>query len=229
MKTGTFIILLIQFILFLPKAIAQDAEEITEKKAGNLFSFGIQPTMFRLNYYDPYFFNNPKFKPGIDFTFHYGRACLSSWYVKSGIDIVYAPGKYITEIGQTGKYINETFIRIPFVLVKKFTIDCNDCFMSPSVFVEFGGYYSTSAYQSTYIQDPPTGLSTLEKRLFFDYQKAGACAALGISFLSNNFGRHVLGIRIYSDQWISASDKPGFFQPSYTSTTLFYNLANFNW
>jgi hypothetical protein len=213
------------FLLASCVAFSQD-EKI--KKSDNLLMIGMQPTLFRLNYFDPEFFNNPELKPGIDFTFHYGKTFLNSWVAKTGGDITLNSGKYILGTFNDKKYINESFLRIPFGLVKKFPVDCNDCFMSPSVFVEAGGYLSFSLYQSTYIQDAPTGLSSLDNRTGLGYMKGGYSIGLGLSFLSNNFGRHVLGVRFYSDQF-AKEFKTTEFKPSYSSMAVFYNVANISW
>ena len=210
----------------------EDSTLITVKKPSNVAMIAIQPSLFRLNYYDPEFFNNPEFKPGIDFCFQYGKSFAKTWMVKTGTDFSFTPGKFLIGKFQDKKYINESFLRVPITVTKKFPIDCNDCFMSPSLFVELGGYSSVSLYQSTYIQDAPTSLSSLDNKVGFGYMKAGITSGLGISFLSNNFGRHVLGIRIYSDQISSVQlnqNKTTSFKPSYSAISVFYNIANISW
>lgn len=211
----------------------EDSSQFFIKKPSNVFMIAIQPSIFRLNYYDPDFFNNPDFKPGIDFGFHYGRTFGKTWMAKTGFDFSFSPGKFLIGPFKDKKYINESFLRVPVTITKKFPIDCNDCFMSPSLFVELGGYASMSLYQSTYIQDGPTGLSSLDNKIGFGYFKAGVVGGLGLSFLSNNFGRHVLGVRIYNDQMdgieLNKKTTTTTFKPSYSSVAIFYNIANISW
>lgn len=211
---------------------AQEDSVIVIKKSRNVLMIAIQPAFSRLNYYDPDFFNNPNFKPGIDFCFQYGKTFGKTWIAKAGTDFSFSPGKFLIGAFQDKKYINETFLRVPVTITKKFPIDCNDCFLSPSLFVELGSYGSLSLYQSTYIQDAPTGLSSLDNKVSLGYIKAGFAGGLGLSFLSSNFGRHVLGVRIYNDQ-INAielnKNNSTTFKPSYSAVTIFYNIANISW
>ena len=199
------------------------------KKPTNLISIAIQLSVFRLNYYDANFFNNPNLKLGGDASVLYGKVFKKSWVNKIGVDMVFNSGKFFTGKTLDKKYINEAFIRVPEMIVKKFQIECNDCFLNPALFVEFGGYLSCSLYQSTYIQDEPTGLSSLDNRVLMGYLKGGFAGGLGLSFLSNNFGRHVLGMRIYSDQLMLKEYKTTSFKPNYTAFNIYYNIANISW
>ena len=100
--------------------------------------------------------------------------------------------------------------------------------MSPSVFIEAGGYASFSLFQAIYVQDAPTGLSNLEDRKYLSYMKSGWTFGLGLSYLSNNFGRHVLGVRFYADQ-MDKEFQTISFKPSYNGVAVFYNIANVSW
>lgn len=234
MKNFILLLVIISCFMAAPGFLSaqEDSAVLVIKKPGNVLMIAIQPALFRLNYYDPDFFNNPDFKPGIDLCFQYGKTLGKSWMVKTGTDLSFSPGKFLIGQFKDKKYINESFLRVPLTLTKKFPIDCNDCFMSPSLFVEFGGYAAMSLYQSTYIQDAPTGLSSLDNKISFGYMKAGIAGGLGLSFLSNNFGRHVLGVRVYNDQseaFEINKNKITAFKPSYTSVAVFYNIANISW
>lgn len=195
----------------------------------NHLTIGTQATFFRLNYYDPDFFNNPKFKFGVDLSFLYGRSFCTNWMFRTGGDLVFNQGRFILGINKDNKYINETFLRVPAIFLKKFPVECSNCILNPSAFVEFGGYASLSLYQSVYIQDAPTGLSSLDKRISMGYLKGGLMGGLGISFLSNNFGRHILGVRLYYDQWILSELKTVDFTPNYSAFCIYYNIANLGW
>lgn len=226
------LILKILILFFSPNLFSQEDSILSIKKPANVFMIALQPSLFRLNYYDPDFFNNPNFKPGIDFCFQYGRTFGKTWMAKTGTDLSFNPGKFLIGQFKDKKYINESFLRVPVTITKKFPIECNDCFMSPSLFVELGGYTALSLYQSTYIQDAPTGLSSLDNKTGIGYIKGGIVGGLGLSFLSNNFGRHVLGARIYNDQLQAIElnqNKPTNFKPSYSAVTVFYNIANISW
>ncbi len=232
-KLAIIILGLWYFSIFRNELIAQeDSAMVSIKKPENVLMISIQPALFRLNYYDPDFFNNPNLKPGIDFCFQYGKTFGKSWMAKTGADFSFTPGKFFIGPFQDKKYINESFLRIPASIIKKFPIDCNDCFLSPSVFVEIGSYASLSLYQSTYIQDGPTGLSSLDNKTGFGYVKGGILGGIGLSFLTNNFGRNVLGARIYNDQAVAYElnkNKPASFKPSYSGISVFYNIANISW
>ncbi len=223
------------FILFPLSAaasvLAQAPQDSTAsgKKHSNLLSIGIQPNLFRLNLYDPNFFNNTRYKPGLDITFLYGKTFGRHFIGRTGLDIVFNQGKFFIGKDKDEKYFNETFLRVPGIIVKRFPIECSTCILNPVFFIEGGGYASLSLFQSTYIKDAPTGLSSLDKSYNASYMKSGLTAGIGISFLSNNFGRHVVGLRIFSDQWLIRDYKSPDFRPSYTSMAVYYNIANLSW
>lgn len=214
-------------------------QDSTVKKKTNLISIAIQPSWFRLGYDNPNFFNNPEFKFGGDVSILYGKAFCKSWVDRIGVDFVFNQGTFLITNNKLQppvkdkKYINETFLRIPEILIKKIPIECSTCILDPVVFIEVGGYVSFSMQQSTYIEDAPTGLSSLDKKVYWGYAKSGLMAGLGLSYLSNNFGRHIIGVRVYNDQWFlkdySTSDNPVDFKPTYTSFSVYYNIANFGW
>ena len=228
-------ILLILIVLIPCFSLAQQEEPA--KKTTNILSIGLQPNFSRLNVDDPDFFNNLGFKVGMDLSFLYSKSLGNLWANRIGIDFVFNQGKYLikrpadTIVDQ--KYFNETFLRIPEMLVKKFPIECNSCLLNPVFFIEGGGYIAMSIHQAIHVQDPSTGLSSLDnpqdKTLGFRYMKAGLATGLGISYLGNNFGRHVFGLRIFYDQWQLKEYTKTDFKPSYTSICIYYNIGNIGW